>query len=64
MADAARALAKAPDRHEALKQAFCDIYISELRRVGSTQPESFLRDILATDIELNAQGLGAWLNKH
>lgn len=64
MADAARALANAPDRHEALKRAFCDIYISELRRVGSTQPESFLRDILATDIELNAQGLGAWLNKH
>lgn len=64
MADAARALAKAPDRHEALKRAFCDIYISELRRVGSTQPESFLRDILATDIELNAQGLGAWLNKY
>ena len=64
MVDAARALAKAPDRHEALKRAFCDIYISELRRVGSTQPESFLRDILATDIELNAQGLGAWLNKH
>lgn len=64
MADAARALAKAPDRHEALKRAFCDIYINELRRVGSTQPESFLRDILATDLELNAQGLGAWLNKH
>jgi glyoxylase-like metal-dependent hydrolase (beta-lactamase superfamily II) len=64
MADAARTLAKAPDRHEALKRAFCDIYISELRRVGSSQPESFLRDILATDIELNAQGLGAWLNKH
>lgn len=64
MADAARALAHAPDRHEALKRAFADIYMSELRRVGSTQPESFLRDILATDIELNAQGLGAWLNKH
>lgn len=64
MADAARALANAPDRHEALKRAFADIYISELRRVGSTQPESFLRDLLTTDIELNAQGLGAWLNKH
>lgn len=64
MVDAARALASAPNRHEQLKRAFADIYIGELRRVGSTQPESFLRDILATDIELNAQGLGAWLSKH
>lgn len=64
MASAARALANAPDRHEQLKRAFADIYIDELRRCGATQPEAFLRDILATDIELNAQGLGAWLNKH
>lgn len=64
MADAARALANALDRHEKLKRAFADIYIGELRRAGSTQPESFVREILATDIELNAQGLGAWLSKH
>jgi len=64
MADAARSLALVPNRHEQLKSAFADIYIAELRRSGSTQSESFLREILATDIELNAQGLGAWLNKH
>lgn len=64
MADAARSLALVPKRHEQLKSAFADIYIAELRRSGSTQSESFLREILATDIELNAQGLGAWLNKH
>ncbi|WP_293862879.1 MBL fold metallo-hydrolase [Steroidobacter sp.] len=64
MAAAARALALVPDRHEQLKRAFADIYITELRRSGSTQPEAFLRELLATDIELNAQGLGAWLNKH
>lgn len=63
MADAARKLAGAPGRHEQLKRAFGDIYLGELRRVGSTQPESRLREILATDIELNAQGLGAWLDR-
>lgn len=63
MANTARALANEPGRHEKLKRAFADIYLQELRRSGSMHPESFLRDILATDIELNAQGLGAWLNK-
>jgi glyoxylase-like metal-dependent hydrolase (beta-lactamase superfamily II) len=62
MADAARSLAKAPGRHDQLKRAFGDIYIAELRRSGSTQSEDFLRDILATDIELNAQGLGTWVD--
>ena len=64
MVDVARRLARAPDRHEQLKRAFADIYIAELRRSGSTKPESFLREILTLDVELNAQGLGAWLNKH
>jgi glyoxylase-like metal-dependent hydrolase (beta-lactamase superfamily II) len=63
MAEAARSLAGASDRHEKLKRAFADIYLHELRRCGSTLPEYFLRELLATDIELNAQGLGAWLNK-
>lgn len=63
MARTARALANESNRHEKLKSAFANIYLAELRRSGVTQPESFLRDILATDIELNAQGLGAWLNK-
>lgn len=63
MANTARALANEPNRHEKLKSAFADIYIRELRRSGATQPESFLREVLATDIELNAQGLGAWLSK-
>ncbi len=64
MAVAARSLAAAPDRHNALKRAFGDIYLAELRRSGSTQPENFLREILATDIELNAQGLGTWLDRN
>jgi len=46
-----------------LKRAFGDIYLGELRRSGSMQSEKFLRDILAIDIELNAQGLGTWLDR-
>ena len=63
MADAARALAGAPGRHDKLKQAFGNIYIAELRRCGSTQPEEWLRELLETDVELNAQGLGTWLDR-
>jgi len=64
MADAARSLASAPGRHDKLKRAFGDIYIAELRRCGSRESEDFLREILATDIELNAQGLGTWLDRN
>jgi hypothetical protein len=63
MAAAARALANETGRHDKLKRAFGDIYIAELRRSGSTQSEKYLREILATDIELNAQGLGTWLDR-
>ena len=63
MADAARALAGVRDRHDRLKHAFGDIYLGELRRCGSTLPEERLRELLANDIELNAQGLGAWLDR-
>lgn len=59
----AKTLASAPNRHEALSRAFADLYVAELRRSGSTLPESFLREVLATDVELNAQGLGAWLDR-
>jgi glyoxylase-like metal-dependent hydrolase (beta-lactamase superfamily II) len=63
MAAAARELANAPNRHEALKRAFADIYLAELRGSGSTQPEAWLREMLAPDVQLNALGLGTWLDK-
>jgi len=64
MADAARSLVNAPGRHDALKRAFGDIYIAELRRSGSTLADARLRELLATDIELNAQGLATWLDRN
>ena len=63
MATAARALANEPDRHDKIRRAFGDIYIAELRRSGSTQSEKHLREILAIDIDLNAKGLGTWLDR-
>jgi glyoxylase-like metal-dependent hydrolase (beta-lactamase superfamily II) len=63
MVAAARALADEPDRHAKLKAAFRDIYIGELRRCGSTLSDQQLDVLLATDVELNAQGLGVWLDK-
>jgi glyoxylase-like metal-dependent hydrolase (beta-lactamase superfamily II) len=63
MVAAARELANAPERHERLKAAFRDIYFAELRRCGSTAEDSHIDLWLGTDIELNAQGLGVWLDK-
>ena len=64
MAEAARSLANAPNRHEALKLAFRDIYVAELRRSGSILPEERLHELLAPDVQLNALGLGTWLDKN
>jgi len=64
MAEAARALANAPNRHEALKLAFRDIYVAELRHSGSTLPDERLYELLAPDVQLNALGLGTWLDKN
>lgn len=63
MVEAAGALAGATDRHEQLKSACEAIYMAELRRCGSAVEDHTLRQILATDVELNAQGLGSWLDR-
>jgi hypothetical protein len=39
-----------------------DYLLAEIRRHGCQLPESTLLDIWATDLELNAQGLGVWLD--
>jgi glyoxylase-like metal-dependent hydrolase (beta-lactamase superfamily II) len=64
MVEAALALKDAANRHQQLKRAFADIYLRELRRCGSTQSDASLVAVLANDIELNAQGLGIWLDRN
>ena len=63
MVTAAVALAHEPDRHAKLKAAFRNIYVTELRRCGSTLSDSEIDVWIATDVELNAQGLGVWLDR-
>ncbi len=50
------------NRHEATKQALTDYLLGELRSHGCTLPEAAILDILATDLELNTQGLTWWLD--
>ena len=49
-------------RHEAAKQALTAYLLAELRTHGCTLPETTILDILATDLELNVQGMTWWLD--
>jgi hypothetical protein len=56
-------LKQAPDRHEALRQGLSQIYRASLLATGSTLSAEEIDRLLAMDIELNAQGMGVWLDK-
>ena len=60
---AARSLAGAPDRHATLKRALETIHLRRLREHGVTLPEARIHDLLGLDFELNAQGIGLWLDR-
>lgn len=49
-------------RHARIKQGMADYLLGEIRKHGCQLPVSTLLDIWATDLELNAQGLGVWLD--
>jgi len=63
MVELATSLRDVADRHQALKQALSELYLSRLQAHGCTLPLAAQRALLAMDIELNAQGLGVWLDK-
>jgi glyoxylase-like metal-dependent hydrolase (beta-lactamase superfamily II) len=58
-----RRLQHAPDRHEALKAAQLALFVRSLREHGCGQPEAQIAQLLAMDLELNAQGLAVWLDR-
>ena len=58
-----QALREAEDRHEALKKALSALYLRSLADHGCTLPAERQLALLAMDIELNAQGIGVWLDK-
>ena len=49
-------------RHAAIKQGITDALLADLRTHGCSLPEADIIDVLATDLELNAQGLAYWLD--
>lgn len=49
-------------RHERLRQGVKRIVLEEARRWGSRLPDARILDIYVNDVELNAQGLGFWLD--
>lgn len=57
------ALRAAPERGTALRQGLQALYLRSLRSHGCTLPDDTLINQLALDIELNAQGMGIWLDR-
>lgn len=49
-------------RHERIKEAMTGYLLAELQAHGCKLSEESLLEIWATDLELNAQGLGVWLD--
>jgi glyoxylase-like metal-dependent hydrolase (beta-lactamase superfamily II) len=50
-------------RHAALRHELAELYLERLREHGCALGEARLLELLAIDIELNAQGLAAWLDR-
>ena len=49
-------------RAERLREGVKRIVLEEARRWGSCLPDARILDIYSNDVELNAQGLGFWLD--
>ena len=49
-------------RHTRIKDAMQAYLLMQVRMFGCTLPDSQLIEIFATDIELNTQGIGVWLD--
>ncbi|MET3654309.1 MBL fold metallo-hydrolase [Dyella japonica] len=55
----------AQERHDAMKAALTNLYLSRAHAHGWHGDHAQLLEILGMDVELNAQGLGIWLdNQH
>jgi hypothetical protein len=59
----ALALPADADRHHALVEGLSAIHLKSLRAHDCTLPEARVRELLALDNELNAQGIAVWLNR-
>jgi glyoxylase-like metal-dependent hydrolase (beta-lactamase superfamily II) len=53
----------AAERHAALMAGLAELYMARLQRLGSRMPRDDALALLAMDLELNAQGIGIWLDR-
>ena len=58
-----RALRDHPQRHQALIDALGALYLKSLHAHGCALSDQAILQALALDIELNAQGMGIWLDR-
>lgn len=63
MVSLAQRLRDSPDRHEALKRGLLDIYTDRLLEHGTALTRAQIAELLAIDLELNAQGIAVWLDR-
>lgn len=61
--DIALRLRESDDRHERLKQELTLLYTRSLREHGCTLSDERIAFLLTMDVELNAQGMGIWLDR-
>ena len=52
-----------PERHATLKQGLAELYAERVQRHGCTMTRATALELLAVDLELNAQGMGIWLDR-
>ncbi len=63
MVEIARNCDGLPDRHAGLVQALRTLYLERARAHGCPLDDAGVEKVLGMDIELNAQGLAAWLDR-
>jgi glyoxylase-like metal-dependent hydrolase (beta-lactamase superfamily II) len=56
-------LRESGDRHQRLKQELTLLYTRSLREHGCTLSDERIAFLLTMDVELNAQGMGVWLDR-
>jgi glyoxylase-like metal-dependent hydrolase (beta-lactamase superfamily II) len=56
-------LKNSENRHEKLVKGLSQIYLDSVKKHGCTMPDSQVIDLLELDIDLNAQGMGIWLDR-
>ena len=63
MVAVAKATPTGPDRHRALMAGLERVHLRHLRDHGSALSHARIRELLALDLELNAQGIAIWLDR-